>query len=295
MVARVLDVSAVLKPAAEELLKLKTTKEEMAKYMEFKNNLLSEEEIDVLQEIVKLLRPAAKFTHWIGGSGYSTISQVYVLAHNILGLSDKYKTGPVIALYEVLQSFIKSAWPEDDISDVLLLTTIWDLENVHQAAEQAVVARRHAGQDSAQERVQLPLQIPVGDRHSMPRPTNLRAETLIYRAMIQMRADKAAAKSRGSVSTTTNNNNNLNNNVNNAISMTMWKMNAELALMAYRVLWCDENIQPIWFDDPVAFWKSKEDLPALTSLATLSRMFLTIQATSSESERLFSKAGILYS
>ncbi|KAF9308184.1 hypothetical protein BGZ91_007922, partial [Linnemannia elongata] len=34
-------------------------------------------ELNVLDEIVELLRPAAELTHWIGGSGYSTISQLY--------------------------------------------------------------------------------------------------------------------------------------------------------------------------------------------------------------------------
>ncbi|KAF9080283.1 hypothetical protein BGX27_005547, partial [Mortierella sp. AM989] len=173
MVARVFDVITVLKPAADELVKLKSTREEMTKYKEFKNNLLSEEEVDVLQEIVKLLRPAAKFTHWIGGSGYSTISHVYPLVHKLLGPPDVFKTGPAIALYEILNLFIKSAWPEDDISEGMLLAmyfnpdcsklNIWDLENVDQTTEQEaeVAARRHAGQDSDQERVQLPLQIPL--------------------------------------------------------------------------------------------------------------------------------------
>ncbi|KAF9127860.1 hypothetical protein BG015_004469, partial [Linnemannia schmuckeri] len=307
MVVRAFDVITVLRPAAEELLKLKSTKEEMTKYQEFKKNLLSEEEVDVLQEVTKLLCPAAKFTHWIGGSGYSTISQVYALAHNILGASDVYKTGPAIALYEVLESFIKLAWPEDDIPDAMLLAmyfnpgcsklNIWGLENAHQATEQAAeraakratedaAVRRDADQDSDQERLQLPLQIPLEDRYPIPRPTNrLRAETLIYRAIIQMHADKEIARMRSTMNTT--NNNNLNNDVNNAISMKFWKVDADCALMAYRALWSDEGVDPAWFDDPVAFWKSKESLPTLTSLATLARMLLTIQATSSEAERLF--------
>ncbi|KAG0355010.1 hypothetical protein BGX24_006748, partial [Mortierella sp. AD032] len=268
----------------------------------------SEEEVDVLQEVIKLLRPAAKLTHWIGGSGYSTISQVYALAHNILGPSDVYKTGPAIALYEVLESFIKSAWPEDDIPDVMLLAmyfnpgcsklNIWGLENAHQAAEQAAEraakrATEDAGQDSDQEQVQLPLQIPLEDRHPMPKPTNrLRAETLIYRMIIQMHKDKETARMRSDMNAT---NKNINYNVNNAISMKFWKVDADCALMAYRAQWSDEGVDPAWFDDPVAFWKSEESLTTLNSLAALARMFLTIQATSSEAERLFSKAGLIYS
>ncbi|KAF9912435.1 hypothetical protein EC991_010522, partial [Linnemannia zychae] len=60
MVARVLDVIAALKPAAEELLKLKITKKEMT---ELKNNLLSDDDVDVSQEIVKRLHPYAKLTY----------------------------------------------------------------------------------------------------------------------------------------------------------------------------------------------------------------------------------------
>jgi len=92
-----------------------------------------------------------------------------------------------------------------------------------------------------------------------------------------------------------NTNNNLNDVADNAISMEFWKVGADCASMAYRALWSDEGVDPTWFDNPGAFWKSKESLPTLASMATLARMLLTIQATSSESERLFSKAGLIYS
>jgi hypothetical protein len=310
MVARVLDVIAVLEPTAEELLKLKCTKEEMTKYKDLKNNLLSEDEVHVLHDIVRLLRPAARFTHWTGGSGYSTISQVYALAQNIIGPSDIYTTGPAQKLHEVLDSFIKSAWPMNNIPDVMLLAMyfnpgcskliIWDLENAHQAAEHAAEqAAKHvtedADQDSDQAQAQLPLQIPVENGRSIPRPTNrLRAETLVYRAIIQMHADKDFARN-GTKADTTTNNNSRNHHINSAISMKFWKVDADCAIMAYRALWSDEAIEPAWFDDPVAFWKSKENLPNFSSMASLARMFLTIQATSSEAERLFSKAGLIYS
>ncbi|KAF9303832.1 hypothetical protein BGZ91_009042, partial [Linnemannia elongata] len=78
LVERVYSYRAVLEATSQELLlKRDVPSEERKKFKEFRNQLLSVEELNVLDEIIKLLRPAAELTHWIGGSGYSTISQVY--------------------------------------------------------------------------------------------------------------------------------------------------------------------------------------------------------------------------
>lgn len=66
----------------------------------------------------------------------------------------------------------------------------------------------------------------------------------------------------------TTDNNNLNYDVNNAILMKFWNVDADCALMAYKTLWSDE-VGAVWFDDPVAFWKTKERLPTLACRANV--------------------------
>ena len=57
-----------------------------------------------------------------------------------------------------------------------------------------------------------------------------------------MHADKEIAR-RNNVNT--NNNNNLNDVVNIAMSMKFWKVGADCALMAYRALWSDMDVDPL--------------------------------------------------
>jgi len=85
LVERVYSYRAVLEATSQELLlKRDVPSEERKKFKEFRNQLLSVEELNVLGEIIELLHPAAELTHWIGGSGYSTISQVYRKVYNLL-------------------------------------------------------------------------------------------------------------------------------------------------------------------------------------------------------------------
>ncbi|KAG0048514.1 hypothetical protein BGZ90_007603 [Linnemannia elongata] len=111
LVERVYSYRAVLEATSQELLlKRDVPSEERKKFKEFRNQLLSVEELNVLDEIIELLRPAAELTHWIGGSGYSTISQVY------------RKTEVAQTMHMKLQAQIESAWPRDDISGGMLLS-----------------------------------------------------------------------------------------------------------------------------------------------------------------------------
>ncbi|KAG9072141.1 hypothetical protein KI688_006365 [Linnemannia hyalina] len=126
--------------------------EDKKKVKEFKNQLLSAEELDGLGEVIELLRPATDFTHWVGGSDYSTISQVYDKVHNLLPRVISFQTETAQDMHLKLEALIKSSWPEDKISDGMHLSMhfnpgcagskIWDLENAHQIAE-------HAAEDAA--------------------------------------------------------------------------------------------------------------------------------------------------
>ena len=63
-------------------------------------------------------------------------------------------------------------------------------------------------------------------------------------------------------------------------------------LMKYNIMMLkDTNMAARFLDKPEDFWKKADT--RLPLLAALARAYLSVQATSSESERLFSKAGLL--
>ncbi|KAG0063306.1 hypothetical protein BGZ89_009973, partial [Linnemannia elongata] len=209
--------------------------EERKNFKEFRNQLLSVEELNILGEIIELLRPAAELTHWIGGSAYSTISQVYSKVYNLLPPVATLQTEVAQTMHMKLPAQIESAWPRDDISDGMLLSIS---EHAAEGAAEAAEATKAAiaaaettaqsvGQDPAisllygraQAQVSpqvsdqvdpsdpfqdytpdqsssldhLPAQLPY--KRTRPAPTNrLRAETLVYRTIIQRQVDLAIEK-----------------------------------------------------------------------------------------------------
>jgi len=72
------------------------------------------------------------------------------------------------------------------------------------------------------------------------------------------------------------------------------QVNAEYCVLAYKSLLLNKTRNVAYFDDPLAFWRMMEGVDNFVSISYIARMYLTIQATSSESERLFSKAGMVY-
>ena len=82
---------------------------EMTNVPEFEKSLISDDEVNVLSEVIMLLRPAADFTHWIAGSGYSTISHVYAKAYGVPLAEETIKAGPGILFYKELKSRIHDA------------------------------------------------------------------------------------------------------------------------------------------------------------------------------------------
>ena len=72
------------------------------------------------------------------------------------------------------------------------------------------------------------------------------------------------------------------------------QVNAESYILAYRAVLGNTTRKAKYFESPVVFWQMMEGMDNFASLCYLARMYLTIQATSSESERLFSRAGMVY-
>ncbi|KAK3847746.1 MAG: hypothetical protein J3R72DRAFT_430722 [Linnemannia gamsii] len=342
LVERVYEYRAVLEATAQELEQRKDVpKEERKKFKEFQSQLLSAEELDVLAEVIGLLRPAADFTHWAGGSDYTTISQVYEKVHNLLPPVTTLQTEGAQQMHMRLKLLIDSAWPLDDISDGMLLamyfnpgcvgSEIWGLENINQVAENAAedaaeaeaaivtavaaseaaaktakTVTQGAGQDLAQDPQDdpsnpfqdqnpdppsgfdhLPEQLPY--KRMRPKPTNrLRAETLVYRAIIQRQVDLAIEKRRSDVAGSSF------NPINDADEDTVLRLaqvNAESCILAYRAALGNTTRSAAYFNDPLAFWRMMENMDNFTSLCYLARMYLTIQATSSESEDFLVRQG----
>jgi hypothetical protein len=69
---------------------------------------------------------------------------------------------------------------------------------------------------------------------------------------------------------------------------------AESCIVTYRAVLTNTTRNAMYFDKPLVFWRMMESMDGFGTLCHLARMYLTIQATSAESERLFSKAGMVY-
>jgi hypothetical protein len=324
MVERVYQYKPMLEATAEELQqKREVPKEERKKFKEFQDKMLSAEEFDVLEEIIELLRPAAEFTHWVGGSDYSTISQVYEKVHRLLPPVTTLQTEDAQQMHMHLKHLIDSAWPLDNISDAMLVamyfnpgcaeSEIWAQENANQIAENAAedaaeaasaivaavaatkvateIAEQRADQDLTHDPLlgrahvsrqvpnqndpsdpfqdqdpdldDLPDQLPY--RRVRPKPTNrLRAETLVYRAIIQRQVDLATEKRRSGLS---NGSFNPIIQANKDTVLRLAQVSAESCILAYRAALENRTWNAMYFDNPLSFWQMMESMDNFASLS----------------------------
>ncbi|KAF9533035.1 hypothetical protein EC957_002309, partial [Mortierella hygrophila] len=74
---------------------------------------------------------------------------------------------------------------------------------------------------------------------------------------------------------------------NNKAVLRLAQVDAEYSVLAYEAMLENKASNAVYFEDPLAFWRNMEGVDSLTNMFYLARMYLTTQATSSESERLF--------
>ncbi|KAK3842763.1 MAG: LOW QUALITY PROTEIN: hypothetical protein J3R72DRAFT_442366 [Linnemannia gamsii] len=287
LVERVYVYRAVMESTAQELGRMYPRRSGRS-LRSSRTSYFSAEELDVLAEVIGLLRPAADFTHWTGISDYTTISQVYEKVHNLIPPTEGAQQ-----MHMHLKLLIDFAWPLDDISVGMLLAmylnpdyaaeaeaaiaaALTALEAATKAAAK-IAAKTGVGQDLAQDPQDdpsntfqdqnpdppsgfdhLPEQLPY--KRMRPKPTNrLRAETLVYRAIIQRQVDPAIEKQRSGLAGSSFNSF---NDANKETVVWLTQVNAESSILAYKA----------------ALGNTTRSI-AFNSLCHLARMYLATQAT----------------
>ncbi|KAG0007359.1 hypothetical protein BGZ80_004743, partial [Entomortierella chlamydospora] len=82
MVARVLKTIEGI-TATHNIMKAGAASEK-AKAAELSSSMLSEQEIETLQETITLLTPVTNFTYWAGQGSHPTISHIYPKVHTMV-------------------------------------------------------------------------------------------------------------------------------------------------------------------------------------------------------------------
>lgn len=272
MAARVLRIANAI-PESYQIM-MDGSKDQKAKGRELGNLLLDDQERLALQEIVTLMGPAAKLTHWAGGGKAITISQMYFRVYALIPPENSNISPAARLLHSKLEEFIKTSWPLHGIPDVMLITMFFNpallasgilmrttLEDGTSLQQKAVNLVKDAlvsfkKQDLAMEHKQ--------------QQKELRALTLKARQPFvekqQHDHDEEA-----------------------------YKFLAVYIIMKYtKPILARPGEFLKYMDTPEDYWK-KEETSGLADLSRMARAYLSAQATSTAAERLFSKAGLVLS
>lgn len=258
MGARVHKLSAEIKGAVD-VVSRSLVKTDSDKAKAAKENLLSNQELCELKDVCELLEPAAALTHSLGGSKYPTISSVYPKVHGY-ALAPPLKpcaTNPVLDLHEDLTSQVETRFVVDAIPDATLVAMFFNPGCF----------------DFPLFAVDSPFLIKAKD-HAWAALLELAMEVEATTPATPIKAQHSWKDVFGAATKQT----------------PRSRAQAELDMYFEMVI---EN--PTAFakalDTPHVFWRDLEETFPLMSM--LARAYHCVQATSSESERLFSKAGLL--
>ncbi|KAF8981140.1 hypothetical protein BGZ46_003194 [Entomortierella lignicola] len=282
MAARVLDIFEAIR-ATLEMLKTGEA-DEKARAVELKKIMLVEQEVQALREIISLLEPVAQFTHWTGKSDHPTTSQIYPKIHSMIPASNSFATQQAQDLCGNPHCIIKELWPLETIPDPVLLSIF-----LNPACASVPM-----------------LDLPVtGDDGLTLRD---KAKALAVKAHISLREKEITSKdssqsgqleSQGSRSELQSiqagkqqDRPELKETSENKLSMGYLGLEASFAVEAY-CLNVKENSDALkyYMDIPQDYWRDRGSKPHYVKLAEIARSYVCIQATSNDSERLFSKAG----
>lgn len=375
MIRRVVQLSDALVPTSDILATRSVGRTMTEKYSGFRNNLLSADELEVLREVIQLLKGAADFTDWAGRFEHSKISQIYPRVHDILPSIETFRTKQVRSLHRAMKREINNAWPLHDIPDVSLLAMyfnpglvsheLWNLkrgepvvtpdsdddtdddededtnsdsdsdqdldddfaleahsysdsdtntdadhdadhDTDHVADHDAENLAKHVADHSADHDAEHVADHDAdrnvdhdSDHDAEPNLTNWqRAEYLAKEIIVQLhQRDHSRKNGQGYVAAAdTTSDIDHRSTTYTQRNIEDWQDNALFDIQKYYLRVRRRTERFLGFkDDPVAFWKSNELFRADCMLARVARMCLTMQATSSESERLFSRAGFVLS
>ncbi|KAG0227104.1 hypothetical protein BGW41_003964 [Actinomortierella wolfii] len=231
--------------------------------------LLTPLEFESLEEIIKILEPAATFTDWVGGARYPAISQVYPKVHSMLPQIDLFKTEAAKQLHAGLDDFINDTWSLKSIPDAVLLATYLNPA----CAAYPMFDYRVTVQENRVDK-----ECALRDKAMV-----LAKNEVIAHLMEETAGSEQVAPGYGSTSA-----------LEDAPPQVI-VLQADFVVRAYDLM-VQGNMKTEYanyLEAPQDYWRREWSNPRsnIRLLAPIAFKYLSIQATSSESERLFSKAG----
>jgi len=264
MASRVLLLKDTIRESHNSLVS--GSREAKAKGAELGRYLLDEEEGLALKEIIDLLKPIAAFTHWAGSLDRSTTSQMY---HRVFSLFSELEPPDSAAAHDLrvqLDNLIQEYFPIKDIPDVVLIAIYLN---------PACVALKML--DSL--------------RTADGTPLRAKALNLTLAALEKFKEEKARQNAPPPQPQNTQE-----ASFTIVRGMNSFQLEALGTLSNYASTIANDPDNFLKYkDSPQAFWIKMQQERGFQDLADLARSYLCIQATSAESERLFSKAGLILS
>ena len=261
MGARVFKLASEIKDAINVVCG-SPVKVDEAKAKAARNRLLDFQELSELKDICDLLEPAAALTHSLGGSTYSTVSSVYPKVHGyaLAPPLKKNATKPARDLHEKLTKQVETRFVVTKIPEAILVAMFLN-----------------PGCFS--------FSFFDGDSQFLTEAKNLALSALLELAMeIEARTPSVPAATPTKKKSWRDVHNNKSNNTPQS--------KARLEFSDYfNTITSDIHTYASALDNPQDYWRDMADTYPM--MAQLARCYLAVQATSSESERLFSKAGLL--
>ncbi|GJJ75808.1 hypothetical protein EMPS_08166 [Entomortierella parvispora] len=236
------------------------TRDLKMKANELREVMLCDDEAVALGEMLALLQPAADFTHWAGHASKPTLSHVYARAYSILPAVESFTTPQARALHRSLDYQIKESWPLTNVPDAILLAIYF---NPACASSKFLMDTEIDGKSLLNRAKEL--------------AGNLVVEHLTrrHKEAEEIDPDPFLDETMG------------------LILRANSQGYAFLALNVYGAFCSSEAYTKKFMDCPQDFWLQHRSNESLMSLCSIALSYLCIQATSSDSERAFSQAGLI--
>lgn len=286
MAARVLKVSGAIVECHKELESTNHLKGAAGK-VTLESLLLTKDHVDTLQEVIDFLGPAADFTHWAGNLASPTISSIYSRVYSMLPPAEIFATKAVRDLHANMSKFIEDAWPLETMPKAMLLAVFL---NPAIASDPLFRTKSYCdGQTLFAKSKEIAIEVVSGF-------LQMEHKAKVERARLEASKEEASRQGEAGDEDQLPCDDALSPGtaLDALYTKSYFDVLAKMPVDAYGVLVVGMSKQ---FEKyracPQDFWSKYRHHSALGTLGRVARAYLTIQATSTESERLFSKAGLI--
>jgi len=263
MAKRILEIKEAISSAYDRMRV--GSNDQRSKANDLEPHILEDQEIEALGEIIAILKPLAEFTNWAGRIDNPTISKIYP---TVLTILNDLPTHALQArtLHTNLERRIRETWNILDIPDsVLIVTFLNPVFSHHYILEYTTTPEGTTLFSKAKKLTTTELTV-----------------VLVLEKKKEMEKDKAKSST-----------NQRTNKKNEEANLSLQSIRAKFIVEAYCLLaesiGEDEELRKKYADNPLEYWSEIDEGHELQYLALLAKKFMCIQATSCESERLFSR------